>query len=82
MTGALFGIAILACVFRFYVQLAVQRRFPTEDWILVVAVILLIANTVVYFISLKDNYEVFGDQDAVEVIGRIWRLKKYESALL
>ena len=49
-TGALFGIAILAYLCRLYTQLSVHKRFFAEDWVLLFAVIVLVANTAIYYV--------------------------------
>lgn len=42
---------------RVYIQARVMKRFPLEDWLLVFAVIVLIADTVVYFVVLGKLYD-------------------------
>lgn len=56
VTGALFGIAILAYTCRLYIQLFVFKRFPAEDWLILFSVIILIAATVLWYISVNNLY--------------------------
>lgn len=56
VTGTLFGLAIISYLCRLYIQLYVFKRFPTEDWVLLFAVIVLIGTTILFYVTLPNLY--------------------------
>ena len=55
-TGVLFGLAMIAWVFRVYIQLTVHKRFFAEDWVLLLGVAILIGTTVLCYLLFPRLY--------------------------
>ena len=70
MTGALFGLAVIAFLVRCYIRFRVLRQFAIEDGILLVAFACLIAATAINYVNLLSIYNVlaailFGSGDTL-----------------
>lgn len=55
-TGVLFGVAIIACVGRSYIQFTLHKKFYAEDWILLFAMTVLVGSTVLCFLLFPRLY--------------------------
>lgn len=78
MTGALFGVAILAAATRIYIRAIKLKQFAIEDGLLLFAVAILCAVTVLCYLTLDNMYNLLdlillgmGDQLLFDVIKTI-----------
>lgn len=85
MTGTLFGVAILSAVIRIYVRAIKLKQFAIEDGLLLFAVAVLCAVTVLCYLTLNKMYNLIdlillgmGDQLLLDVIMSI--PKEYKEA--
>lgn len=87
VTGALFGLAIIAFIIRSYICFRARMKVHVEDFILLFAVVCLCAATGLAFVTLTAQYAMlqlvlhgFEDDLAFEVLGEIPRISKQENA--
>lgn len=88
MTGALFGAAILAAATRIYIRVIKLKQFTIEDGLLLFAVAILCAVTVLYYLTLDNMYNLLdlillgmGDRLLLDVIKAIPRESKEANTL-
>lgn len=88
MTGALFGLAILSAVIRTYIRAIKLKQFAIEDGLVLFAVTVLCAVTVLYYLTLNNMYNLLdlillgmGDQLPLDVIMSIPKESKEANAL-
>lgn len=87
VTGALFGLAIIAFIIRSYICFRAKMKVHVEDFILLFAVVCLCAATGLAYVTLTAQYAMlqlvlhgFEDDLAFEVLGEIPRISKQENA--
>lgn len=88
VTGALFGLAILSAVIRTYIRAIKLKQFAIEDGLVLFAVTVLCAVTVLYYLTLNNMYNLLdlillgmGDQLPLDVIMSIPKESKEANAL-
>lgn len=87
VTGALFGLAMIAFFIRSYIRIRINKKLHVEDFILLFAVVSLCAATGLAYVTLTAQYELlqlvlhgFEDDLAFKLLGEIPRISKEENA--
>ena len=87
VTGALFGLAIIAFIIRSYISVRADKKVHIEDYILLFAVLSLCGATGLAYAALEAQYALlqlvlhgFENDLAFELLGEIPRISKEENA--
>ena len=87
VTGALFGLAIVAFFIRGYIRIRIHQKVQVEDYILLFAVVCLCATTGLAYATLPAMYALIqlvlhGFENGLnfELLGEIPRISKQENA--
>src|SRR6186713_658398 len=59
VTGAMTGVAVIAFCVRTFIRARIVKQIGTEDFLLVFAILCLITNTVLFYLTLEDQYEAY-----------------------